>query len=147
MPPARLIRALGAWHLPQSRHNLAVGDAPMLKTVTVNSFVLATALLLTGPRTSAQTRIHFAKGRTSATVSGSVARNGSKCFLLGTRQGQSLEGRLRSRSGNVQFPWHSGAGSYKGGTRYSKVTDGGDEEVCIENTGGATTFTLTVSVR
>lgn len=92
----------------------------MLKKITVQILV-ATLFLLFTRFNFAQTRIRFAKGRSSATVSGSIAENGSKCFILGTREGQSLEGRLRSRSGKVQFPWHSGAGSYKGGTSYSKV--------------------------
>lgn len=94
-----------------------------------------------------QTRIHFARGRTSTTVSGRIAGNSTKCFVLGTREGQSLEGTLSSGSGKVQFPWHSGAGSYKGGTSYSTVSDGGDEELCIENNGKVTSFTLTVSIR
>ncbi len=112
-------------------------------------FATALILMLLATQFSAiaQTRIRFVKGRTSATVSGGLARNASKCFVLGTRQGQSFEGRLRSRNGKVQFPWHSGAGSYKGGTSYSDVANGGDKELCIENTGNATTFSLTISIR
>lgn len=33
-----------------------------------------------------QTRIHFAKGRTSTTVSATIARGSTKCFVLGTRR-------------------------------------------------------------
>jgi hypothetical protein len=112
-------------------------------------FFTVAVLVLTTSQVSAsgQARVRFAKGRTSATVSGAIARNATKCFVLGTRQGQSLAGTLSSRSGKVQFPWHSGAGAYKGGTSYNTITDGGDEQLCIENLGKATTFTLTVSIR
>lgn len=94
-----------------------------------------------------QTRVRFAKGRTSTTLSGSIAKNSTKCFVLGTRSGQTLEATLSSRTGKVQFPWESGTSPNKGGTSYSNVTDGGDAELCIENTGKPTTFTLTVSIR
>jgi hypothetical protein len=112
-------------------------------------FSVATVLVLATIQVASagQTRIHFPKGKTSTTVSGSLDKDGSKCFVLGTRKGQLLEGRLSSRNGKVQFPWESGTSSYKGGTKYSKVTDGGDEQLCIENNGNATTFSLTVSIR
>lgn len=118
----------------------------MLKNIPTQFLIVAMSLLLTCSDLFAQTRIHFAKGRTSATVSGSIAKNVSKCFVLGTRQGQELAGTVSSRSGKVQFPWESGATSYKGGTSYHTITNGGDDEVCIENTGNTTTFTLTVSI-
>ncbi len=118
----------------------------MLKKSAVQFSMLAMVWLITCPELFAQTRIHFVKGRTSATVSGSIVRNGYKCFVLKTREGQSLDATVSSRSGKVQFPWASGAGYYKGGTSHSRVTSGGDEELCIENGGNATTFTLTISV-
>ena len=96
---------------------------------------------------SAQTRIRFKRGASSATVSGTLAKNVGKCFILGAREGQIIDAKLRSRTGKIQFPFYFGAGPYKGGTSYGTTTTDGDNEICIENDGNATTFSLTVSIR
>lgn len=95
----------------------------------------------------AQTRIRFKRGASSATVSGTLEKNASKCFVLEAREGQLIDARLRSRSSKVQFPLYFCAGPYKGGTSYSTMTYDQDNEICIENTGKAATFSLIVSIR
>jgi hypothetical protein len=96
---------------------------------------------------SGQTRIRFKPGASSATVSGRIAKDEVKCFVLGTNEGQDLTAVLSSPSKTIQFPFAFGAGPEKGGKRYTKTTSGGDEEVCIENFEKATTFSLTISIR
>jgi hypothetical protein len=94
------------------------------------------------------TRVKFAKGKSAATVSGTIGKMKSKCFVLSTREGQQISAYVKSKSGKVQFPLYFGASPYKGGTSYEWVTNDGDSEVCIENLSKiSTTFTITISVR
>lgn len=97
----------------------------------------------------AQTRIRFAKGKTSTVVSGTILKNSNKCFILGARQGQKITATVSSRSSKVQFPWYGGAQAYEGGgtTNYRKQASGGDETICIEIFGKPTNFLLTISIR
>lgn len=89
----------------------------------------------------ADTRIRFAKGRTSATVSGKVARGGRVCYFAEARVGQQFNATVSSRSGQVMI-FESGETSYS-----YEVERSGDQSVCVDNLAGATTYTLTVSIR
>jgi|GEM_PF-2968958 len=110
------------------------------------TILAAAALVLTiAPATVAQTRISFAKGRTSATVSGTIAHMGNRCFAVAAKEGQWINATLRSRTGQAQFLYVVGGGP-KGGTTYSTTAITGDNQVCIENFGPTTTFALTVSI-
>lgn len=113
----------------------------------IKILVLIIILIVSSSDILAQTRIRFARGKSSATVTGTIAKNGSKCYFLSANEGQWLKAKLRSRSGDAQFLFYMGASPYKGGTSYETTTTKGDNEVCIENPGNSTTFTLTVSIR
>jgi hypothetical protein len=89
----------------------------------------------------ADIRLRFARGRTSATVSGRIARGDRICYIAGARRGQTLTATLSSRSGQVQI-FESGDTSYTTYIDYS-----GDQTICVDNLEGATTYTLTVSIR
>lgn len=89
----------------------------------------------------ADTRIKFAKGRTSATVSGRVANGGRVCYFAGARAGQRFTATVSSRSGKVVI-FESGETSYS-----YDIETGGDQSVCVDNLSRATTYTLTVSIR
>ena len=89
----------------------------------------------------ADTRIRFAKGRTSATVTGKVGRGGRVCYFAGARAGQQFNATVSSRSGKVMI-FESGETSYS-----YEVEQSGDQSVCVDNLAGATTYTLTVSIR
>ena len=89
----------------------------------------------------ADTRIRFAKGRTSATVSGKISRGGLVCYFAGARVGQQFNATISSRSGKVMI-FESGETSYS-----YNVEQSGDQSVCVDNLAGATTYTLTVSIR
>jgi hypothetical protein len=87
----------------------------------------------------AQTRIRFARGRTSATVSGSVLGGGERTYVLGARRGQYLSGNVSSRNGCVKFT--------DGATSVGFTTDAGDNILSITNyCSRRTTFTMTVSI-
>lgn len=89
----------------------------------------------------ANIRIKFAKGRTSATVTGRVAKGGRVCYFAGAREGQQFTATISSRSGKVRI-FESGETSYS-----YEVEQRGDQSVCVDNLAGATTYSLTVSIK
>lgn len=89
----------------------------------------------------ADIRIRFAKGRTSATVTGRVASGDRICYYAGARVGQQFTATVSSRSGKVQI-FESGETSYS-----YEVEQSGDQSVCVDNLAGATTYSLTVSIK
>lgn len=95
------------------------------------------------------TRLKFAKGRSSATVSGTIRKDKTKCFILQAKSGQEIVAKLWSKNGKVQFPFTFGADEFNGGTDFNATTKSGDNEVCVEHylVKKATTFTLTISIR
>ncbi len=103
--------------------------------------LLVLLLIVTGVSLEAfaQTRIRFAKGRTSATVSGTMAGNGERKFILGARNGQYLSANVSSRNGCVIFS--------NGATSISYITEQGDNYIyLVNNCGRQSRFTLTVSI-
>lgn len=105
----------------------------ILTLVAVASFLNVAAM--------ADTRIRFAKGRTSATVTGRVATGGRVCYFAGARVGQQFTATVSSRSGKVVI-FESGETSYA-----YEVEQKGDQSVCVDNIGQATTYSLTVSIK
>lgn len=89
----------------------------------------------------ADIRIKFAKGRTSATVSGRVVKGGRTCYFAGARAGQTLTATISSRTGKAVI-FENGETSYS-----YEVEQSGDQSVCVDNLAGATTYTLTVSIK
>jgi hypothetical protein len=86
-------------------------------------------------------RIRFARGRTSATVTGRVAAGGRVCYFAGARRGQSLNATVSSASGKVTI-FESGETSYN-----YDIETSGDQSICVDNLSKATNYTLTVSIR
>jgi hypothetical protein len=100
--------------------------------------------LMAASDTLAQTRIRFARGRTSATVRGTLAAGATRGFVLGARRGQNLTATLSCGNGKCDFT----QGDYHD-TSYSKYVDrNGDVYISIDNHGNrATSFTMTVSIQ
>ena len=107
---------------------------------SILGFVIASiASLMLVSSGEAQTRIRFAKGRTSATVSGKLAGGARRTYVLGARQGQYLSGNVSSANGCVKFT--------EGSTSVGFTTDSGDNILSITNyCGKSTSFTMTVSI-
>src|SRR4051794_39143774 len=89
-------------------------------------------LLMIGavPDLSAQSRIRFAHGRTSATISGTLRAEGVRRYVLGARSGQSLTGNISSRGDCVKFT--------DGSTSLALATDSGDNWISVTNYCGRT---------
>ena len=116
----------------------------MLKKLGVKMLVLAMIGLMAANDTLAQSRIRFARGRNSASVSGRMAAGGSRTFVLGARRGQELAATLSCGNGKCDF-----AEGELHDTSFSEVVDrNGDTYVTIHNHGArATNFTMTVSIQ
>ncbi|CAN5235501.1 hypothetical protein BH10ACI1_BH10ACI1_12090 [soil metagenome] len=114
------------------------------------SYFLALAMVFVMATTdlSAQTRIKFAAGRTSKTVSGSIGVNRGvaganyRTFVLGARAGQTIAATVSSNNGDVVFTSNDST-SMRMRTSYN-----GDYEISIYNGGSNNTrYSLTVSIR
>ena len=103
------------------------------------AFLICALTLVAASDLVAQTRIRFARGTTSASVSSSIGRNAQRKYVLGAREGQTLSATISSRNGCVVLGNQQTSESY--------TTDQGDNWIDIfNNCDSATSFTLTVSI-
>ncbi len=87
----------------------------------------------------AQTRIRFARGRTSTSVSSTIGGNSQRKFILRAKYGQNLSATVSSRNGCVVL------GNQE--TSMTYTTDAGDNWIDLFNRcRNATGFTMTVSI-
>ena len=104
---------------------------------------LAVAILLTAifvsDGISQATRIRFACGRTSTSLSGWLASGARRRYVLGAREGQRLSGNVSSGNGCVKFT--------EGSTTEEFTTNSGDNWISVTNyCSRRTGFTLTISI-
>lgn len=116
----------------------------MLKKLGLKISIAAMILTMAAADLTAQTRIRFARGRSSATVSGTLAAGATRGFVLRAAQGQNLTGTLSSTNGKADFT----QGNLHD-TQYSQtVAENGDVYISIDNHGNrATKYTLTISIQ
>lgn len=116
----------------------------MLKKLSVKFLILVMIGVMSVSDLLAQTRIRFARGRTSATISTTIPGNGEKTYVLGVRSGQTLSATVSCGNGNCDF-----AQGDVDDTQYSEyIEDTGDTYITIHNHGNrATRVTMTVSVQ
>ena len=109
----------------------------------VMAVAFALALMVSTVMASPRTRVRFRPGTNSTTVTGKLAANGLKTYVLRANQGQTLTATLSSTNGKVDF---TQANVHD--TQYSfTVETTGDVEVMIDNHGGLTNYVLTISVQ
>lgn len=113
----------------------------MINKSTIRFFIVGIIVSTMAAYTYADIRIRFARGRTSATMTGKISNGGRVCYVAGARRGQTLTATVSSRSGKVQI-FESGDTSYS-----LDVEITGDQSICVDNMGNATSYTLTVSIR
>lgn len=118
-----------------------------------NLSILAAMLIvaLTVTNLSAQTRISFARGKHSTTVSGTLSKRGSnnsiRKFVVRAHAGQHLSVVVKSRGDNVYTNMSDETGE-RGPDMYYTLDAEGDHEFVIENVGErAAKFTMIVSIR
>lgn len=113
----------------------------MSKQSLAKIFAVLLIVLMTCSDSFADIRVRFARGRTSATMSGNIRDHGKVCYIAGARNGQTLNAVLSSKNGRVSF-------QSSGETSYSEYLErNGDHSFCLNNGGNATSYTLTVSIQ
>lgn len=112
-----------------------------MKKLMVKLLVAVMIVLTISETGFADIRVRFARGRTSATMTGRIGTGGRVCYVANAKAGQTLTATVSSRSGQVRI-FESGDTSYQTEIEYS-----GDQSVCVDNLRGATTYSLTVSIR
>jgi hypothetical protein len=115
----------------------------MIKKIGVFVMLMTISLMLNADL-YAQSRIRFARGRSSATVSGTIPARSNRSFVVGASYGQTA--RVSVSPGNLQV-WTAGTPKGEsGGTTFE--TDAGDNEFGIYNPSNrAVRYTLTISIR
>ena len=115
----------------------------MLRRHGLQVIAIALVLILSSTELIAQKRIRFRRGASSATISASIAGKGYGEYVINGRAGQVMSIDIRSGNGAVLV--NAGHAS---GKNFTVEMTGGDHELTIVNEGrGATTYTLTVSIR
>jgi hypothetical protein len=115
----------------------------MFGKIGLRILALSLVFVLLGSDVTAQTRINFRRGASSATVSGSIGGDGYREYVLRGRAGQVISIRITSGNGSVVV--NAGSAS---GKNFSLDMSGGDHVLSVVNTSGrATRYTLTVSIR
>ncbi len=88
----------------------------------------------------AQTRIRFARGRTSTSVTGTLGSIGERDFVLRASAGQYLSANVSSSGGCIKFSTVETAQAFR--------TDNGDNWLKLMNMcRRPASFTMTVSIR
>ena len=66
----------------------------IVKSIVIKSFAVLMIIGMTNSDLFAQTRIRFARGRTSTTVSGSLSAGGERSYILRASEGQTMTVRV-----------------------------------------------------
>jgi hypothetical protein len=116
----------------------------MLKKLFIHFVLLTTISLMTSVELYAQTRIRFARGRSSATVSGTIPAKSNRTFVVGARSGQVAS--VSVNVGSLKIFSDAAPKGESGSTSFD--TYNGDNEFGIYNpTNRAISYTMTVSIR
>ena len=100
-------------------------------------------------------RVKFAKGKSSATVSGAVIRGDQDTYILGAGVGQRMSVRITSVEDNAVFQITDDEGNYLNNagegddaTEWTgKLPGTGDYRIIVGGTRGNATYRMTVSIR
>ncbi len=133
-------------------------DRKIMKLRILGTFLLATFVFSAAFTTSADgvtKRIRFAKGKSSATVSGAVIRGDRDTYVLGAGVGQTMRVRITSLENNAVFQvldddgnYLDGAGEEDDATNWSGTLPWkGDYTIIVGGTRGNATYKLTVSIQ
>ncbi len=116
----------------------------LIKKIASGFVLMTTFFLMSNANLYAQERIRFAKGRSSATVTGTIPANSNKFFLVGARAGQMAV--VSVSPSNLKI--FSNAASKGEAGRSDFETSDGDNEFGIYNpTNRLVKYTLTISIR
>lgn len=104
----------------------------LTKTFLVKTLALLMMVGIMNLPAFSQTRIRFARGASSATVSGNLSSGGSRSYVVGARRGQMLTVRVRA-AGNV---WLDIGGNDVGGGITIECESTDDYIITVHNDDG-----------
>lgn len=124
---------------------MKINFSSMIKTAAVKIFAVLMIAAMTDATVLAQSRIRFARGRTSATVSGTLIGGASRSYVLGASRGQTMTVRVTSTNGSV---WIDIGGNDVGKAETITLRSTDDYIITVHNDGnGSTRYSLYVSIR
>ena len=116
----------------------------IIKSIVIKSFAVLMIIGMTNSDLFAQTRIRFARGRTSTTVTGNLSAGSERSYILRASEGQTMTVRVTSKNGDVSVDL-GGNDVGTGDTVELRSTD--EYIITVHNNGGATSYSLYVSIR
>lgn len=117
----------------------------IVKSLFIKSFAVLMIIGMTDSAVFSQTRVRFARGRTSATVSGTLSGYGSRSYILGASRGQTMTVRVSSRSGRV---WADIGGNDIGRGTSIQLRSTDDYIITVHNElGSSTKYSLYIGIR
>lgn len=116
----------------------------IVKAFAIKTFAVLLLIGMTDSVAFSQTRIRFARGRSSTTLAGSLSAGGSRNYVLRASAGQTMTVRVTSRSGDVSVEL-GGNDVGTGDTVELRSTD--EYIITVRNDGGATSYSLYVAIR
>jgi hypothetical protein len=122
----------------------------MKKLIGMKILAIALILATLTTDTMAQTRIRFARGRISATLSGTLPSGSTRAYVISVRRNQSMTVNVTSGNNNIQIDVDDVDGHIEYGDGYSQIitNNNGDHWITLENQGNRVTkYTMTVTVR
>lgn len=116
----------------------------MLKTTILKSLLVLIMAVALGGESMAQNRIKFARGQNSATVKGTIGKDGDVRYTVRGTKGKTITVRVVSGN-NYVFAGVEAVG--EGRTVTGKLQYDGDYIIELSNGGNQTNFTMTVTIR
>lgn len=117
----------------------------LIKAFVIKAFAVLMIVGMTDSAVFSQTRIRFARGRSSTTVSGSLGVGAERSYILRASAGQTMTVRVNSKSRDVWVDL-GGNGVDRGTTVELRSTD--EYIITVHNTGGsAASYSLYVAIR
>lgn len=116
---------------------------------------IALSFVLIASADGVRKRVKFAKGKTSATVSGALLRGDRDIYTVGAKAGQLMSVRITSTEENAVFQIQKTGGEFLDGaaegedaTEWSgALPENGDYEIIVGGTRGNATYKMTVSIK
>ncbi len=116
----------------------------ILKSLIINSFAVLLIIGMSNSAVFSQTRIRFARGKSSATVSGNLAAQARRSYVVGASRGQTMTVSVSSGNGEV---WVDIGGNELGTGDTIELRSTDDYIITVHNDGYSTGFSLYVSIR
>ena len=115
------------------------------KTLLVKTFAVLIIIGMMDSAAFSQTRIRFAKGKSSATVKGTLSSNGNRTYIVNAKRGQRMTVRVNSKA-PIDIYVNDDTGLFDGGT--VDLEKSGDHKISIHNENSrSTTYSLYVEIR